>query len=157
MAQRAGTLARQFTEANDEMIAAAAGASASHWRAQCPGEGWTVGVTAHHVAVGHEPVAGLIMGVATGQQLPPITMEALNEGNAAHAREFADCNQDETVALLRSAGAAAAEMVRNLSDEQLDRSAEVVGQRMTAQQLAENILISHVKGHLASIRAATGA
>ena len=51
----------------------------------------------------------------------------------------------------------AASMIRGLSDEQLDRTATLFAGSMTAQQMIEGILISHVAMHLESIRSAAPA
>ncbi len=48
-------------------------------------------------------------------------------------------------------------MIRGLSDEQLDRTATLFAGSMTAQQMIEGILISHVAMHLESIRSAAPA
>ena len=157
MSSRAEVLARRFEQTNEELIAAVEGCSDEQWRTTCPGEQWSVGVTAHHVATSHVPIAGVVRALATGQPLPPITSEMIDAGNAEHARQFANCSREETVEQLRSAGLEAASIVRSLSDEQLDNGAELPilnGQRVSAGQFAEMVLIGHPTGHLESIRAA---
>ena len=76
-------------------------------------------------------------------------MDMLNEGNAKHAKEFANCTKDETLALHKKGAAAAAAAVRGLSDAELDRSATVLTgmPAMTVQQMIEGILIHHVDDH----------
>ena len=155
MGAQGEALAQQLEAVNNELIGTVEGLSDAQWRATCAPEGWPVGVTAHHLASSHEPVAGLVLAIATGQQLPPLTMAMIDQGNAQHAQQFANVGKPETVDLLRSAGAKAAGMVRGLSDEQLQQSAPVLGgPPQTAQQVAENILIGHPRQHLASIRGA---
>lgn len=157
MGERTEALARQFEATNEEMIAAVEQCSGDQWVAVCASETWPVGVTAHHVAASHQPVASLAQAIANGQPLPPLTVEMLNAGNAKHAQEFANCTKEETIALLRDGGTQAAAIVRGLSDEHLDRSAPVFGNEMSAQQVIEGILIGHPKSHLESMRAAMGA
>jgi uncharacterized damage-inducible protein DinB len=153
MATQAEALAQQLEAVNNELIGTVEGLSDAQWRATCAPEGWTVGVTAHHLASSHEPVAGLVMAVATGQQLPGITPEMIDAGNAQHAQQFANVGKQETLDLLRSAGPKAVGMVRGLSDEQLQRSAQLFpGTQFTAAQIAENILVGHPRQHLQSIR-----
>jgi uncharacterized protein (TIGR03083 family) len=154
MSERAQALAAKLEEVNDELAGVIEGLTDQQWQSQTTEEGWTVAAAAHHVAVSHEGVAGMVMAVANGQALPPITMDDLNGMNAQHAREYATCDRAESVALLRKGGADAAGLVRGLSDEQLGRQGVVVGMTMTAQQLIENILINHVTSHGASIRSA---
>ena len=60
----------------------------------------------------------------------------------------------DVIAELRHQGAAAASLVRGLSDEQLDRAGELLGRQRRARDVIEGILISHVRNHLGSIREA---
>jgi hypothetical protein len=150
-------LAKRFEQTNDEVIAAVQSCSDEQWRRTCSGEQWSVGVTAHHIASSHQPVAELVRALATGQPLPPLTAELLDAGNAEHARQFANCTREETVELLRQGGRQAAQILRGLSEEQLDNGAELPllnGQRMSAAGFAEAVLIGHPISHLESIRAA---
>ena len=68
------------------------------------------------------------------------------------------CTKAETMELHKKGVAAAAATVRGLSDAELDKSGTVLTgmPAMTTQQVVENILISHVKEHLGSIRATVG-
>jgi hypothetical protein len=79
--------------------------------------------------------------------------------NAKHAREFAGCTRAETLALHEKGVAAAAAVVRGLSDEQLARSGTVLTGMppMTAEQVITAILISHIDDHYGSIRKTIGA
>jgi uncharacterized damage-inducible protein DinB len=159
MGQRSDDLAARFEAANNALIDTVQQCSDDQWKKTCSGEGWSVGVTAHHVASSHGPVAGLAQGIANGQQLPAITMEMIDAGNAQHAQEHANCTKEETIDLLRRDGQAAAEMVRGLSDEQLDRSQALPllgGPQMSAQQIIEMILIGHPTEHTAHIKEAAG-
>src|SRR5262249_40212036 len=131
--------------------------SNEQWGKTCTGERWSVGVTAHHVAASYGPITGFVQALANGQAMPPLTAEMLDAGNAEHARQFAHCTKEETVGLLQSGAKAAAAAVRGLSDEQLDRGAELTlmgGKRVSTAQLVELALIGHPTSHLASIRAA---
>ena len=114
---------------------------------------------AHHIAVSHELMAGIIKGLADGKPGPNIPMDAIHGMNAKHAQEHAACTKAETVALHRKSAAAAAALVRGLDDATLDRSgAVIVGMPpMSAGQLAGGLLVGHVDEHLGSIRATVGA
>lgn len=153
MSARAETLAKQFEAKATEMTSTLEKLSDADWK-KTTAEKWTVGVTAHHAAGAHEPIAGIVTAVANGKAMPPFTMEMLNEGNAKHAVEFANCTRAETLALHKKGVATAAAAVRALSDAQLDRSgAPLVGvPAMTAQQMVEGILINHIEEHLGSIK-----
>ena len=157
MGSRVEELAKRFEQTNEEVIAAVQSSSDEQWRNTCSGEQWSVGVTAHHIGTSHVPVAGVVRALATGQPVPPLTAEMLDAGNAEHAQQFADCTKEETVELLRRSGREAVDMLRGLGDEQLDNGAELPilgGQRVSAGQFAEMVLIGHPKDHLESIRAA---
>jgi hypothetical protein len=158
MSARAETLAKQFEAQAAEMTSALEKISDADWKKVTSAEKWPVGVTAHHVAGSHEPIAGILKTVASGQTMPPFTMQMLDEMNAKHATDFAGCTKAETIELHKKGAAAAAATVRALSDAELDRSGTVLTgmPAMTAQQIVENILISHVKDHLGSIRATVG-
>jgi uncharacterized damage-inducible protein DinB len=154
MSARAEALAAEFDKVNGELIDAVNAMSDEQWRARCDAEGWTVGVTAHHVAGGYGPISGLVQAIATGQPLPPLTPEMIDQGNAEHAKQAANCTKAETIELLRSGGASGTAIVRGLSDEQLGRSATVFGNQITAEQAIQQILIGHPQSHLDSIRKA---
>ena len=158
MSARAETLAKQFEAQAAEMTSTLEKLSDADWNKVTTAEKWPVGVTAHHVAGAHEPIAGIVKTVASGQAMPPFTMAMLDEMNAKHAKEFANCTKAETLALHAKGAAAAAAIVRALSDADLDKSGTVLTGMppMTARQAIEGILISHVKDHPGSIRATVG-
>ena len=158
MSARAETLAKQFEAKAAEMTSTLEKLTDADWKKTTGGEKWTVGVAAHHVAGAHEPITGILKTVASGKPMPPFTMAMLDEGNAKHAVEFANCTKDETLALHKKGAAAAAAAVRGLSDAELDRSGSpLTGMpAMTAQQIIEGILIHHIDDHLGSIRKTVG-
>ena len=156
MGARAEQLAKKFDEACGEMNTTVEKLSDADWKKTTSGEKWTVGVVAHHVAVSHAGIAGLVDMVAKGKPLPNMTMDMIHEGNAKHAKEHANTSKVETLALLKENGSKAAGVVRGLSDEELERSAKVLGgPPMTSAQVIEAILINHVNEHLGSIKATT--
>jgi uncharacterized damage-inducible protein DinB len=155
MSQRTTGLADRFEQANQALIAAVERCSPEEWTRVTSSEAWSVGVTARHVAISHLPIMGLVELVANGGDVPPLTMDMFHENNAQHAQEHANCTREEVLEILRRDGAAAAEKLRSLSDEQLDRSAPMAfagGTEMSAVQLVEGILLAHPAQHLASIK-----
>jgi len=158
MGARAESLAKQFEAKAAEMTGAITKLSDADWKKVTSAEKWSVGVTAHHVAGGHEGILGIVKTIASGQSIPNFTMAMLDEMNAKHAREQAGCTKAETLALHEKGAAAAAAAVRALSDAELDRSGTVLtgAPPMTTQQVVEGILISHITGHLGSIRETVG-
>jgi len=156
MTTRAETLATRFEQANNDVIRTVEGLTDAQWHTKTGEEGWTVGVVAHHIADAHGKVVGLAEMVAHGKPVPPLTMEVIHQGNAAHAQAHAHTSKADTLALLRKNGAAAARTVRGLADDQLRRTAPVIGNSMSAEPVIEGILIGHRQGHLASIRKTIG-
>lgn len=156
MSERARQLADRFEQANAEAIATIEQLSEADWQ-KITGEGWTVAATAHHAAIVHDGIAGFVRAVAAGSAQPRSNMDAIHESNAKHAREYANCSKAEVLAELRSRGAAAAAIVRGLSDEQLDRTTDAIpGQPgVTAGWLVEMALIGHLNEHVGSIKQAT--
>ena len=157
MSTRATDLADRLEAANLAVVEAVENSSEADWKRVTSSEGWSVGVTARHVAISHVPIMGLVELVATGGEVPPITMDMFHAGNAQHAQEHANCTRQEVLEILRRDGKAAADKLRGLSDEQLDRKASMAfagGAEMSAQQIVEGILLGHPAQHLESINAA---
>jgi hypothetical protein len=156
MSERAGELADRFTTANDELTGIIQGASDDQLQVICPGEQWSILVTARHVAVSYRVVGSWIRRVANGEDVPT-TRHQIDEGNALHAQENALTTREEVLTMLRENGRKAADTIRNLSDEQLATSAVMGpadGVRITALQVIRNVLITHIRDHVADIRAA---
>jgi uncharacterized damage-inducible protein DinB len=158
MGARADALAKKFEEATKAVTDVIARVSDADWKKMTSGEKWSVGVVAHHIATGHAGISNLVKSVASGKSVPSLTMAALDQMNSQHAKEHAGCSKSETLELHKKNAAAAAAIVRGLSDAELDRTGGVlVGMPpMSTQQAVEQILIKHVNEHLGSIRAAVG-
>jgi len=154
MGARAESLATQFEAKAAEMTAVIKGLSDADWKKTTAAEKWSVGVTAHHVAGGHEGILGIVKTLAAGQSIPNFTLDMLHEMNAKHAKEQANCSKAETLALHEKGAAAAAATLRALSDAELDRKGTVFTgvPAMTTQQAIEGILINHITDHMGSIR-----
>jgi len=134
------------------------GLSDADWKKVTAAEKWSVGVTAHHVAASHEVVSGLIKTVAAGQSVPNLTLDMLHAMNAKHAQGHAGCTRSETIAMHTKGAAAAAAVVRALSDAQLANSGTVLtgAPPMTAEQVITDVLIHHMDDHFGSIRNTVG-
>jgi hypothetical protein len=158
MGARADALAKRFEETSKAVTDVLTRLSDADWKKMTSGEKWSVGVVAHHIAMGHAGISNIVKTVASGKAVPSLTMAALDQMNAQHAKEHAHCTKAETLELHKKNAAAAAAIVRGLSDAELDRSGAVlVGMpAMTTQQVVERVLIDHANGHLGSIRAAVG-
>src|SRR5438093_2162683 len=159
MGARAEALAKQFETKAQEASGVLERLSDADWKKTTAAEQWTVGVVAHHVASGHETIAGLAKTVADGKPLPNLTMDALHSMNAQHAKDNASCTKAETVALHKKNAAAAVAIVREMNDADLDRSAALLSgmPAMTVAEVVEHSLIGHVQGQLGNVRARVGA
>jgi uncharacterized damage-inducible protein DinB len=157
VSERAQALADQFEQANNEAIAAVEGCSDEQWRRHVEAENRSVGVVMHHVAIAHPLIAAWVTAAARGQDVG-VERGRIDQFNAQHACEQATCTKAEMLDLLRRNGEAAARVVRDLDDAQLDSSATIITEMplMTAQQVTERILIGHVRGHLSTVRTAIG-
>jgi hypothetical protein len=158
MGAKGQMLAKQFETKAQEATSAIERLSEADWTKVTTAEKWPVGVVAHHIAIAHEVLAGVVKTLADGQPGPSIPVDALHQMNAKHAQDFAGCTKAETVALLRKNAAAAASILRGIDDAGFDRSGTVLIGRppMSAGQLAGGLLCGHVDEHLGSIRATVG-
>lgn len=149
-------LAEQFVQANANFMNYVRTISADDWTRQCPGEGWTVGVVAHHIAEDHGVLADLVKSIADGAAVPEITADFINGLNADHAQRAVGCTREETLEVAQAQGARAEEMLRSLSEEQLARTAvmPVAGGEVTAATIAGVLLIGHIGMHVPSIEGA---
>lgn len=156
MSQRATDLANQFEQASRELISTVEQLSPSQMQARCAGEGCTLAALASHVAGVHPLATQWIQSAAAGEPLPDITMEMVNQANAKQFTDDASRNKDEILTALRQNGANATEVVRGLSDAELDRSTyfRLFDREMTTEDLVRNVLIGDITGHSKSIKQA---
>jgi hypothetical protein len=159
MSQRTKELVERVTAFNNDFITFVENCSDEEWRKVCSGEGWTVGVVAHHVAAGHFGTIDLVRMIVAEEAMPEITMEAIDQMNAQHAKKHAHCTQEEVLALLRKKGSAFADYLEGLSEADLARTGYLaaIGGEISAQQLIEMFILQSGGEHLDNMRAATGA
>ncbi len=155
MSLRAQELAQNFERANNEFIAFVVRLSDDEWRRMCPNERRTVAALAHHVAGGYLFEIRSFKGLADGQPLPTVTKEYIDRVNAEAGARDGEASRDQTLAMLRRNGRTAADFVRGLSDEQLQRVGAYVDwiPPMSVDQWIENVLLGHIRGHMASMQA----
>ena len=94
---------------------------------------------------------------AAGTPVTGLTMADVHAINAAHARQYADVTKEVAVGLLLANSASAAEAIRRLSDEELDRAVPVslyADAPLTCQFVLEDHAVRHSYHHLARITAA---
>jgi hypothetical protein len=158
MGAKSEALAKQFEAKAREATAVLEKLSDADWRKVTEAEKWTVGVTAHHLAGAFEAVAGIVTAIVSGQSRGNFTRKMLDERNAQHAKDHANCTKAETIALLGRGATAAAAVVCGLSDDQLAKSATVFTDTppMTAEQVIMGGLINHIDEHCGSIGKTVG-
>lgn len=152
MNTRTQQLSAQFEAANQALLAALKGYSPAEWATIPADEQRAVGVLAYHIAEGYPTIFGLAQLIATGQPLPPLTLEMLHLGNAQQAATYAHADQAGALALLQQNGTLVGEQLRTLTDEQLAQSAALFGRTVTAAEFIEHTLIGHIHEHAASIQ-----
>lgn len=157
MGSKSEALAKQFEAKADEALATLQRLNETEWKLVTEAEKWPVGVTAHHFAGVLGPIAAMIETVAAGRS-PDFDLSRLDEMNAQHARDFADCTRAETVALHRAGVTRAAAAIRGLSDAQLATGAPLMAGMppMTAEELINLGLLAHADEHYDSIRRTVG-
>jgi hypothetical protein len=158
MSQRVKELTERFKAFNNEVIGFVENCSDDKWRNICSGEGWTVGVVARHIAASHYGALGLVKMIVSGETLPELTTEAIDQGNVKHAKKHADCTKDEVLGFLNENGEAIAAYLAGLDDEDLDRYGHLAltGGDISAQQFIESIIIQSGNEHLNNMNAAIG-
>ncbi len=154
MGAKGEALAKQFELKAQEAAGVLEKLSDSEWKKVTEAEKWSVGVTAHHLAGSYERVPDIAMGLEAGQSFGNFTRKMLDERNAQHAKDFAGCTKEETLALHRKGAAKAAAAIRGFSDEQLAKSGTLFmdAPPMTVEQLIMGALIRHTDEHYGSIR-----
>jgi hypothetical protein len=159
MGEQAQAYAEKFERLNREIIDLVAGLNDAQWHQTCPGENWSIGVAAHHIAVSHAGIAGWVVQVA--QQHPVTTThDQVNALNEKHARGETRYTREATLDLLEKNGKTAVEAVRSLDDDQLNNAALFTpageGKFRKCRTVIEYVLIGHPAEHLQHIRQALG-
>jgi hypothetical protein len=157
MNTRANALADRLERGVSALAEFAAQLTTAEWEARVPKDGRTVGTVVHHVASVLPTEIHLAQILAGGKPVAGVTMADIHEANAAHARDNAGVTKEEALRLLTRNSKAAAIVIRNLTDEQLDRAAPVSlyeDAPLTTQFMLEDHAVRHSYHHLALLRLA---
>ena len=160
MGKRSAVLAERIEQGAAALASYAQGLTDAQWRQIVPPDGRTVGVIVHHVASIYPLEIQLANTLAEGKPIVGVTWAAVAELNAGHAKENAGVTKADALALLRQNSKVAADAVRALPDEALDRAAPVSlngDAPLTAQFFIEDHALRHSFHHLAKIRTVLGA
>jgi uncharacterized damage-inducible protein DinB len=120
--ERAAAFADDFAAVNAQAVAFARSCGADDWARPVPGEDWSVGVVLHHIAEGHANGYRWLSAMSAGTAVTD-SAEDIDRANAEHARRAESAGAADTVALLEENGDRLEDLLRSLSDEQLDRTA----------------------------------
>lgn len=122
-------------------------------------QGRAAGVIVHHVASMYPIEIGVAQAVASGKTVTDVTWGVVANINAKHAADSATVGRAETIDLLLRNSREAADLVRALTDEELDRAAPFSlnsGAPVTAQFVVEDHALRHSWHHLARLREILG-
>ncbi|MGE0360058.1 MAG: DinB family protein [Vicinamibacterales bacterium] len=154
---RANALAERLELGAGKLAALAERLTAAQWQSRIPGDGRKVGVVVHHVASIYPLEIELAQLLAAGKAITGVRWADVHALNAKHAAEHDAVTQGETIALLRRNSAAAAAVIRALSDAELDRANGISlndDAPLTCQFMLEDHAVRHSYHHLAAIEAA---
>jgi hypothetical protein len=157
---RADALADRLEQGATELATLAATLTDAEWSTRVPRDGRTVGVIVHHVATMYPLEIELAQAVADGKAIVGVTWQAVHDINAAHALEHAGTTREEAIALLRRNSELAAQAIRDMTDQELDRAAPIslyLDSPLTCQFFLEDHAVRHSWYHTARIRQALAA
>lgn len=157
MNPRARALAERIDQGAAAVAAFAEGLSDKEWNTVVPVDGRTVGVMVHHVANMYPIEVELARVLASGKPIEGVTWAAVADINRKHAHEHGHVTKTEALEFLRRNSKAAADAVRAMKDEDLDRAAPVslnADAPLTAQFFIEDHALRHSFHHLARMKAA---
>ena len=156
MSQRTEALATSLEEGARALATFVNSLTDKEWQTPLPHDGRKIGIVVHHVAIVYPLEIMFARSVAAGTP-DGITMDAINQMNAGHARENDAITKEDALNLLETNSAAAAAAIRTLTDEELDSAAPVPlygNARLTCQFVLEDHAVRHSLHHLAKIKAA---
>jgi hypothetical protein len=158
--RRAALLADRIEEGAALLAAFAERLSEEEWRAPVSAtDRRSVGLIVHHVASMYPIEIDVARAIVSGKAVTDVSWDVVAELNAKHAHEHAEETKATALELLRRNSREAANAVRALTDEELDRAAPFslsYGAPVTAQFVIEDHALRHSWHHLARIRRALG-
>ena len=155
MSTRSEALAARLEQGARLLEAVALGLSDADWVRRGGSDKRPLGVVIHHVASVYPVEIALAQTIARGDRMTGVTMADINAMNAEHARTSEGVTREQVIEAIRKNSAEAAEAIRRLTDEQLDRAipASLYGDApVTAQFVLEDHAIRHSWHHMDAIR-----
>lgn len=148
-------LANRFEIFNRSLITFVEQCATADWQKVTQAEGWSVGVTAHHICATHYPLIAWVQMLVEGKPVPAVTMAMVDQANAQHAQAHANCTPAEVTQILRSDGDKALAYLLTLGDEDLNRQGyvPVFGTTMSAEEFFAIAFIDYANAHFESMKA----
>lgn len=157
--KRAKALAERLERGVGALRTFASALTTAEWKSPVPKDGRSVGVVVHHVASVFPTEIHLAQVLASGKPVTGVTTADIHAMNAAHARDNAAVTKEDALRLLEQNGTAAADAIRAMSDEELDRAAPASlyeDAPITTQFMLEDHAVRHSYHHLMLLRLALG-
>ena len=154
---RSDALATRLEDGARALATFASALTTAEWQTPLPKDGRKVGVVVHHVANMYPLEIQLAQQVGRGEAIAGVTWDDVHGINAKHAAEHAGVTKQDALDLLRHNSADAANAIRALGDQDLDRAAPIslnADAPLTCQFFLEDHAVRHSYHHLARIRAA---
>lgn len=159
MNTRAKALAERLERGVSALSTFASALTTAEWKMPVPRDGRSVGVVVHHVASVFPTEIQLAQILASGKPVTGVTTADIHAMNAAHAIENGEVTKADALQLLARNGSAAADAIRAMSDDELDRAAPASlyeDAPITTQFMLEDHAVRHSYHHLKLLRQAVG-
>lgn len=159
MSHRASELAARLEHGANALVKLAEGLSDTDWMKPLPTDGRPIGIVIHHVASVYPLEVQVAQKIAQGEAITGVTMDAIAQMNAGHAKDHASVSKADTITLLKKNSKDAAEAIRAFTDAQLDAASPnslYADAPLTAQFFIEDHALRHSYHHRTRIEAALG-
>src|SRR3954470_1084593 len=153
MNNRAKALADRLEQGSRALASFADSLTEEEWQIRLPHDGRKIGVIVHHVASMYPIEMELAQTIANGKPIVGVTWDVVHGINAGHAAENDNVTKELALDLLRRNSTAAANAIRALSDEDLDRATLVSlysDAPLSCQFFLEDHPVRHSYHHLAA-------
>jgi hypothetical protein len=156
MSKRTEALAVRLEEGARALVGLARTLTEAEWQTPTK-DGRKIGVVVHHVGNMYPLEIQLALTLAKGEAIKGVTWDDVHAVNARHAKDFERVTKEEAVHFVEIQSAAAAEAIRQLTDDQLDLAAPVslnADAPLTTQFFLEDHAVRHSYYHTMRIREA---
>jgi len=156
MSKRTEALAVRLEEGARALVGLARTLTEAAWQTPTK-DGRKIGVVVHHVGNMYPLEIQLALTLAKGEAIKGVTWDDVHAVNARHAKDFERVTKEEAVHFVEIQSAAAAEAIRQLTDDQLDLAAPVslnADAPLTTQFFLEDHAVRHSYYHTMRIREA---